>query len=70
MKRDSRKLLHDILTAAGKIMHYTINLDHNNWFEDEKTQQAVERNFEIIGEAIKRLSQHDPELVARIPDHD
>jgi len=32
-------------------------------------RQAIERNFEIIGEAIKRLSQHDPEIVARIGDH-
>jgi len=26
-------------------------------------------NVEIIGEPIKRLSQHDPEIVARIGEH-
>ncbi len=50
-------------------MHYTINLDIDAWLDDDKTQQAVERNFEIIGEVIKRLRQHYPEVVARIPDH-
>ena len=33
---------------------------------DRLLRQAVERNFEIIGEAIKRLAQHDPATASRI----
>ncbi|MEO8007680.1 MAG: DUF86 domain-containing protein, partial [Betaproteobacteria bacterium] len=36
---------------------------------DRLLRQAIERNFEIIGEAIKRLGKHDPEIVARIGEH-
>ena len=32
-------------------------------------RQAVERNFEIIGEAIRRLEKDDPETAARITDY-
>lgn len=32
-------------------------------------RQAVERNFEIIGEAMNRLTQHDPDTAARISKH-
>ena len=32
-------------------------------------RQAVERNFEVIGEAIKRLAQHDPDTAARIAQY-
>ena len=32
-------------------------------------RQAVERNFEIIGEAIKRRAHHDPDTASRIGSH-
>ena len=54
--------MHDVLTACDKITHYTINMDIGAWFDDDKTQQAVERNFEIIGEALNLLSRQNPEL--------
>ncbi len=32
-------------------------------------RQAIERNFEIIGEAMNRLAQHDPDTAGRISKH-
>ena len=34
---------------------------------DTRTQRAVERNFEIIGELLKRLNLTDPEIARHIP---
>jgi uncharacterized protein with HEPN domain len=36
---------------------------------DRLLRQAIERNFEIIGEAIGRLAQNDAETAARINDY-
>ena len=33
-------------------------------------RSAVERNFEIIGEALNRIRRTDPATAARIPEHD
>lgn len=37
------------------------------WCGDEKTQDAVERNFDRIGEALNRLRRRDSELAKRVP---
>ena len=58
-KRDSLLLLEDMLDAAQKIKRYTLNLSFEEFLSDEKTVDAVVRNFEIIGEAANRI---DPEL--------
>jgi|SRR6056297_1144215 len=55
--RDSRLLLEDILDSAKKIKQYTADLEFEAFLADDKTVDAVVRNFEIIGEAANRLSQ-------------
>jgi len=55
--RDSRLLLEDILDSAKKIKQYTADLEFEEFLADDKTVDAVVRNFEIIGEAANRLSQ-------------
>ncbi|QYZ79207.1 DUF86 domain-containing protein [Methanofollis formosanus] len=46
---------HDILEAIDRIERYTATLTFENFFQDTKTQDAVIRNLEIIGEAVKNL---------------
>jgi len=41
----------------------------DDYLSDRRTRQAVERNFEIIGEVLIRLGRADPTLVARISRH-
>ena len=54
-KRDIIFLLSDMLQAANKIKRYTQNLTYETFLADEKTIDAVIRNFEIIGEAANRV---------------
>lgn len=63
MKND-RAYLEHILDAIDRIVQYTAD-GRDTFMEDRKTQDAVVRNFEIIGEATKRLSD---ELRERNPD--
>lgn len=47
----------DILNSAEEIGEFTKGMSYENFVQDEKTQRAVERELEIIGEASKRVSQ-------------
>jgi uncharacterized protein with HEPN domain len=60
-------LLDDMLQSAQKIKRYTENLDFNSFMANEKTIDAVVKNFEIIGEAVNRI---DPEFRTNHPDID
>ncbi|MBI4431520.1 MAG: DUF86 domain-containing protein [Candidatus Omnitrophica bacterium] len=55
MPRDYRVYLDDIIEAANKINSYTTKLDLAGFGRDSKTIDAVVRNLEIIGEAVKNL---------------
>lgn len=55
-KRNNTLLLVDILTAIDKIQTYTEGLDFESFMADSRTIDAVERNFEIIGEAANQLT--------------
>jgi uncharacterized protein with HEPN domain len=55
-KRDNLLLLEDILESINKIFSYTKDFDFDSFKRDDKTIDAVIRNFEIIGEAANRLS--------------
>ncbi len=55
-KRDTLLLLEDMLDSAKKIKRYTKDYDYETFTSDDKTRDAVVRNFEIIGEAANRIS--------------
>jgi uncharacterized protein with HEPN domain len=57
LKRDNRLYVDDILDAIQKIELYTKSLNFSDFSKDNKTVDAVIRNFEIIGEATKRVSE-------------
>ena len=54
-KRDTLLLLDDMLQSALKIKKYTKAFDFETFLADEKTIDAVVRNFEVIGEAANRI---------------
>jgi uncharacterized protein with HEPN domain len=54
MKKDPRVYLAQILERIDRILEYTVE-GKDDFFADGRTQDAVIRNFEVIGEAAKRI---------------
>ena len=57
MPRDFKVFLEDILEAIRKIRDYTDGLSLQAFTADAKTFDAVIRNLEIIGEAVKQTPE-------------
>ena len=57
MRKDVRVFLLHILQAIEDIKEYTAGMDLEDFLGDKKTQDAVMRKLEIIGEAVKKLPE-------------
>ena len=62
------KYLWDARRAAERIARFTSGRTCDDDLGDEMLRSAVERQFEIIGEAFTGLRRVDPSLAATIPD--
>ena len=69
MRLKSLKLLADIRQAADLIRHFTANRNLKDYTSDALLRSGVERQFEIIGEALNRLARSDPAAASRIGDY-
>lgn len=58
MSRDFRLYLDEILEPIHQIRSYMTGLNEDDFARDRKTQDAVIRNLEIIGEAAGNLPEH------------
>jgi len=68
MVRDPRAYLWDVQDAAEAIRQFTQGLGAARYAANPLVRAAVERQFEIIGEALNRLANLDPHLAGRVPD--
>ena len=68
MQRDPRAFLWDVSDAAISIQDFTKGMDVMHFRHSALVQAAVERKFEVIGEALNQLSRLDRDLAERIPD--
>jgi len=66
MQPKAAKLLDDILDAAAFIQEVTRGKALADYQGDRLLRQGIERNFEIIGEALNRLTRVDADTAARI----
>ena len=60
--------LDHILQAINRIMEYVNDMDEVAFNDDHRTQDAVIRNFEIIGEASRNIGKRYPEFAAQHPE--
>lgn len=67
MSRDSRLRLLDILDGIDRITSYVAGISYEEFLEDWKTQDAVTRNIEVIGEAARCLPGDLKDAHADIP---
>lgn len=56
-RREELWLLNDIFNAGKKIIRFSEGMNFQQFMEDERTQDACIRNFEIMGEASKYISE-------------
>ena len=56
-ERNTQLLLSDIESSIQKILEYTYGMSYEDYENDSRTKDAVERNFEIIGEAASRVPE-------------
>ena len=68
MDNRSKKLLFDVVSAGRSITEWCSGRSYGEYEDDRQLRRAVEREFEVIGEALNRLEQSDPGTAAAIDD--
>ena len=68
MQRDPRAFLCNVREAALAIQTFTADMDMIAFENSALVQAAVERKFEVIGEALNQLSKLDTAMAAQLPD--
>ena len=66
MQKQSRLYLEDILKSIKKIEKYTKRLSFSDFSENDLINDAVVRNLEIIGEAVKNVPKEVQEKYTEV----
>ena len=69
MRREAKRYLFDVAQAAELIAQFTAGKTFQDYLDDPMLRAAVERKFEIIGEALAQLAKRDAPAAARIGEH-
>lgn len=68
MQPEASAYLWDARNAADRIASFIDGVSSDSYANDELRRSAVERQLEIIGEALNNLRKKDPDTAAQIPD--
>ena len=68
MPPDPRSYLWHARRAAGLVVEFVADRTWADYETDALLRSAVERQFEIVGEALNQLSRVAPDLAGRVPD--
>jgi len=70
MRLESKRYLYDVLQAAKKLQQFSSGKAFTDCTADALLRSAIERQLEIVGEALRRLSKEDPATAARVREHE
>jgi uncharacterized protein with HEPN domain len=68
ISNEAAAFLWDVQRAAESIVRFTAGRSYDDCLDDDMLRAAVERQFEIIGEAFVGLRRLDPALAAQLPE--
>ena len=68
MQRDARCYLWDALKAAEAVQTFLRGKTYEAFIEDDLVRSAVERQLQIIGEALSQLAKVDPQIAGTLPN--
>ena len=67
--RDPSKYLYDMLSSCDFLITFVAGKTIEQYKQDRAFRSAVERELQIIGEALMQLDHHYPDIAARVPDY-
>ena len=66
---DPQKYLYDIINCAEFLLNFTKGKTAEDYKNDRAFRSAVERELQIIGEAITQLDRTNPKVAEKISEH-
>lgn len=69
MKNEILAHLHDIAQSGRAVKEFLSNRTFKEYTSNELLRSAVERKFEIIGEALNRIRDAEPEILSQIRNY-
>ncbi len=67
--RDPAKYLYDMLSSRDFLIAFTADRTIEQYRQDRAFRSAIERELQIIGEALLQLDHYHPDIAARVPDY-
>jgi uncharacterized protein with HEPN domain len=68
-QHDAQKYLYDMLSSCDFLLEFTQRKTIKDYKDDRGFRSAVERELQIIGEALLQLDNNYPQIAEQIPDY-